>query len=96
MVCPAERVLGQAGDFSFRGFGEAELALNRKLSLPVSMTKTMPLTIRRSSTRGMPCDSGKYGSIRRICASLNNQSSDTRSISSVPPLNQPIGVSASD
>jgi hypothetical protein len=33
----AERVLGQAGDFSFRGFGEAELALNRKLSLPVSM-----------------------------------------------------------
>lgn len=36
-VCPAERVLGQAGDFSFRGFGEAELALNRKLSLPVSM-----------------------------------------------------------
>ncbi len=37
MVCPAERVLGQAGDFSFRGFGEAELALKRKLSLPVSM-----------------------------------------------------------
>ena len=31
----------------------------------------MPLTIRRSSTRGTPCDSGKCGSIRRICASDN-------------------------
>jgi hypothetical protein len=29
----------------------------------------MPLKISRSSTRGTPCDSGKYGSIRRICAS---------------------------
>ncbi|VVT18643.1 hypothetical protein SPHINGO361_140301 [Sphingomonas sp. EC-HK361] len=35
------------------------------------MTKIMPLMIRRSSTRGTPCDSGKYGLIRHICASDN-------------------------
>jgi hypothetical protein len=33
------------------------------------ITKTIPLITRRSSTLGIPCDSGKYGSIRRICAS---------------------------
>ena len=33
------------------------------------ITKTIPLITRRSSTLGMPCDCGKYGSIRRICAS---------------------------
>lgn len=57
---------------------------------PFLITKMMPLTIRRSSTRAMPCDRGKYGSIRRICASLNNQTSDNSSASSAPPLNQPI------
>src|SRR5579872_1065149 len=33
---------------------------------PFLITKTMPLTIRRSSTRAIPCESGKYCSIRRI------------------------------
>jgi hypothetical protein len=36
----------------------------------VSMTKTMPLITRRSLA--IPCDSGKYGSARRICASDSN------------------------
>src|SRR3984957_7499867 len=35
---------------------------------PFLITKTMALTIRRSSTRAIPCESGKYRSIRRICA----------------------------
>src|SRR6202142_4664945 len=35
---------------------------------PFLITNTMALTIRRSSTRAMPCDSGKNPSIRRICA----------------------------
>jgi hypothetical protein len=34
-----------------------------------------------SSTRGPPCDSGKYGSIRRICASDNQ----IRSLMATPP-----------
>jgi hypothetical protein len=49
----------------------------------------IPDTIRRSSTLGIPCDKGKYGSIRRICASLSNHGSDIGSASSTPPLNQP-------
>jgi hypothetical protein len=36
MVCPAVRVVGQVVDFSFLDLGAAELALNRKLSFPVS------------------------------------------------------------
>jgi len=36
----------------------------------------MPLMIRRSSTRGTPCDNGKYGSIRRICATDNQITRD--------------------
>src|SRR6202034_3071824 len=35
---------------------------------PFLITKTIALTIRRSSTRAIPCESGKYRSIRRICA----------------------------
>jgi hypothetical protein len=33
---------------------------------PFLITNTMALTIRRSSTRAIPCESGKYRSIRRI------------------------------
>src|SRR5271165_4093244 len=36
MMCPALRAVGQVADFSFRVLGAAALALNRKLSLPVS------------------------------------------------------------
>ena len=35
------------------------------------MTYTIPLTTRRSSTRGTPCDSGKNGDIRAITAVAN-------------------------
>jgi hypothetical protein len=38
----------------------------------------------------------KYGSIWRICASLNNHRSDIDSASSMPPLNQPPTADASD
>ena len=38
---------------------------------PFLITNTMALTIRRSSTRAIPCDSGKNPSIRRICARVN-------------------------
>ena len=55
---------------------------------PLRITYTMPDSTRRSSTRARPRDSGKYGSIRRICASLNSGSSPTDSASSTPPLNQ--------
>ena len=34
------------------------------------MTNMIADTISRPSTRGIPCDSGKNGPIRRICASL--------------------------
>jgi hypothetical protein len=34
------------------------------------MTKMIADTISRSSTRGILCDSGKNGSLRRICTSL--------------------------
>ena len=44
-------------------------------------TKMVPLTIRRSSTLGISCDSGKYGSVRHICAS----DSKTRSPMKAPP-----------
>jgi hypothetical protein len=37
--------------------------------IPLRKTKMMPLKINRSSTRGKPCDNGKYGLMRRICAS---------------------------
>jgi hypothetical protein len=36
----------------------------------------IPLITRRSSTRGMPYDSGKNGDIRAICRSLNKNISD--------------------
>lgn len=48
---------------------------------PFLITKMMPLMIRRSSTGGTPCHSGKYGSIRRICASDNQ----IKSLMSAPP-----------
>jgi hypothetical protein len=35
----------------------------------------MPLTTRRSSTRGTPCDSGKNGDIRAIWRSLSRNKS---------------------
>jgi hypothetical protein len=35
----------------------------------------IPEITRRSSTRATPCDSGKYGSIRRICARDNQNRS---------------------
>ena len=35
-MCPALRAVGQVADFSFRVLGAAALAMNRKLSLPVS------------------------------------------------------------
>jgi hypothetical protein len=41
-------------------------AIRRRRIAPARITKMIPLMIRRSSTRGTPCDSGKYGSIRRI------------------------------
>src|SRR3546814_18108809 len=41
----------------------------------------IPLITRRSSTRGTPCDNGKCGSIRRICASDNQN----RSLMATPP-----------
>ncbi len=48
---------------------------------PFLMTKTIPLITRRSSTLAIPCDNGKYGSIRRICASDNQ----IRSLMATPP-----------
>src|SRR5665647_2559512 len=48
---------------------------------PFLMTKTIPLITRRSSTLGTPCDSGKNGSIRRICAS----ESRNKSVMATPP-----------
>ena len=42
------RAVGQAGDFSFLDLGAAELALNRKLSLPVS--RMWQWWVRRSSS----------------------------------------------
>jgi len=48
---------------------------------PLRITKIMSLMIRRSSTPGIPCDSGKWGSIRRICASDNK----IRSLMATPP-----------
>jgi hypothetical protein len=41
----------------------------------------IPLITRRSSTLAIPCDSGKYGSIRRICAS----ESKNKSAMTTPP-----------
>src|SRR5882724_3623743 len=41
----------------------------------------MPLMIRRSSTRGTPCDNGKYSSIRRICIA----DSQIKSLMTAPP-----------
>jgi hypothetical protein len=38
---------------------------------PLRRTKIIPLITRRSSTRGTPCDSGKYGSIRRTWLSVS-------------------------
>ena len=35
-MCPALWAVGQVADFSFRVLGAAALAMNRKLSLPVS------------------------------------------------------------
>ena len=42
---------------------------------PFLMTKTIRLMTRRSSTLATPCDNGKYGSIRRICASVSRNKS---------------------
>jgi hypothetical protein len=38
---------------------------------PSRITKMIPLITRRSSTLGMPCNNGKYGSIRRVSAAEN-------------------------
>lgn len=59
-------------------------------STPVARCKlrtNIPLNTRRSSTRGIPCDSRKNGSIRRICFSDNSNSS----LMAAPPatMNQP-------
>ena len=62
---------------------------------PFLMTKIMPLITRRSSTLATPCDNGKYGSIRRICASDSNNKS-ARAMPPTPPLNQPANVHATD
>jgi hypothetical protein len=48
---------------------------------PLRITKTMPLTTRRSSTRGMPWESGKKGAMRSIWAG----ESRTTSAMAVPP-----------
>jgi hypothetical protein len=55
---------------------------------PFLMTKKMPLITRRSSTRAIPCDSGKYGSIWCICASDSNNK-PTMAMPPTSPLNQP-------
>jgi hypothetical protein len=44
----------------------------------------------------VPYDSGKYGLIRRICASLNNQTSDNSSASIASAFNQPIASNTSN
>jgi len=56
----------------------------------------MPEIIRGSPTRGMPCDNGKNGSIRRICASLHPNGISTISTSSKLTLNQPTAAGASN
>lgn len=46
-------------------------------------------------TRGTPCESGKYGSTQRICAS----GSQIKSLMATPPrapLNQPIAIITND
>jgi hypothetical protein len=47
------------------GFRRKSRGASRQRS-PFLITNTIALTIRRSSTRATPCDSGKYRSIRRI------------------------------
>ena len=51
----------------------ANEAIIDRFMWPVSSGGIAPAqtTLRRSSTLGTPCDNGKYGSIRRICALLN-------------------------
>src|ERR1039458_2889144 len=55
----------------------------------------IPLITLRSSTRAIPCDSGKYGSIRRICDG-ESQNKSLMAASSLPPVNQSIARSASE
>lgn len=57
--------------------------------------KVLPLSIRRSSTRGMRCGEGKYASIRRVCASTNRHGPDTVSTWVMPLLSHPIDSGAS-
>ncbi len=78
--CAAGLYKPTSGFFFFRGKNMSDIA---KKSLPerrevqmifqdpyeLRKTKMMPLRTSRSSTRGTPWDKGKYGSIRRICAS---------------------------
>ena len=47
----------------------------RRQRRPLRMTKMIPLMTRRSSTCGMPCDSGKNGRMRRSRASDNQNRS---------------------
>ena len=55
---------------------------------PFLITKVIPLSTRRPSTLGTPCDNEKYGSIRRICASDNQNKLFMTTPTSAPPLDQ--------
>jgi len=56
--------------------------------------KDDPAITRRQSTPRHQCDNGQWGSIRRVCASDNQIT--YRGISTVPPLNQPVAITARD
>ena len=53
-----------------------------------------PLITRRSSTLAIPCDNGKYRSIRRICASDSRNKSAMATPPRASPMNQPINQPA--
>ena len=61
--------------------GEPYAAGSSRQRKPLRITKMMPLTIRRSSTRGTPCDNGTYGTIRYICLSVSQNRSLIRGFS---------------
>src|SRR4029077_13815807 len=57
---------------------------------PVPDDEEIPLITRRSSTLAIPCDNGKYRSIRRICAFDSRNKSAMATPPCASPMNQPI------
>ena len=68
----------------------ADPASGSRQRSPLRLTNTMPLSTRRSSTRGLPCLFGKNGRSRSICSSVSQNRSlipvSSRSLNQIATL----------